>query len=386
VAFAVGIAFDIALTRRRWRDAWIVAVPLLLYLAWTLYYHPSPIQLSSVTAVPLNVVQTTAAALAGLLGLSGVTPLDPTGDALVFGIPLLVLAVAALLMRAGTGWDWTRFVSLAATLATFSVMTTLVRTFQSPFESRYLYVTCVLAALMVAELARGLVIPPRSQLALAALTVIAVVSGVSVLRSGGGYFRELGTRADATFAAVDLDAGMVAPHTQISLYPLGSLSAGRYFAARRAVGTPAFTVAELERTTPAAQSAADAQSVADRAAVLSAVASPSPPRGTAVPTEAAAGGGLTRAGACVTFTPATLAPGGAGTLVLRLDPARVSVSAGPAPAMVAVRRFAPTFTPLGSVQPRGSAIVSASHDRALRAWHLRVQSVAPVHVCTLPVT
>ena len=37
VAFLVGVAVDIAVSRRRWRDVWIVAVPLILYLIWVLH-------------------------------------------------------------------------------------------------------------------------------------------------------------------------------------------------------------------------------------------------------------------------------------------------------------------------------------------------------------
>ena len=119
VAFAVGIAVDVALTRRRWRDAWIPAVPLLLYVIWALHYHPSGIDWSEITLVPGNLVQTFAGGTAGIVGLSGATPVDPTGTTLTFGVPLLavlaVVAVGAALARRFPA----RAVSLLVILAGF---------------------------------------------------------------------------------------------------------------------------------------------------------------------------------------------------------------------------------------------------------------------------
>lgn len=387
VALAVGIAVDIALTRRRWRDAWIVGLPLLLYLIWAVHYHPSQIQLSLIPDVPLNLAETIAAALAGIVGLSGVTPTDLTGLSLTFGTPLLVLALAGVIVRVTAGWDWTRFLSLAAALVTFTLMTTLARSFQSPFESRYMYVTCVLAALMAVEVARGLSARPRAQLALAVLALFALVSNAGVLRSAGGYFRQLESRTDATLGAVQLDRATVAPNTlltQLPFYPLTAVTAGQYFAAERALGTPAYTDVQLQHARPVAQRAADAQLVTDGAVELAGATAAPLPGGTASPLEGAANGAAARRGACVHFMPAAaLAPGQASTLTLRLDPGRVSVTAGAAPATISVRRFAATFTALGTVQTSGSATVSVSRDRAPQPWHLQVQSFAPVRVCTL---
>ena len=387
VAFAVGIALDIALARRRWRDAWIVGLPLLLYVVWAVHYHPSHIQISALTNFPLNLAQTTASAVAGVVGLSGVTPTDVTGLGVTFGGSLLALAVAAVFVRRREGWDWSRFVALAVTLVTFSLMTSLVRSFQSPLVSRYMYVICVLAALMAVELARGLRVPLGAQLALAGLTLVVVVSNIGVLRSGGNYFRQLGAQTDGTLAALELDRDNVAldtPLTQLPLYPLVLVTAGQYFATAHSLGTPAYTLAQLQRASPSAQSAADSQLIADRDVIFAPVSAPPSPAGTAARVEGAANGVAARRGACVAFAPAAaLAPGAASTVSLELNPGRVSVAAGAAPVAVSVRRFASAFTALGSVQPRGSATVSVSGDRAPQPWHLQIQTTDPVRVCTV---
>ena len=262
VALAVGIAVDIALSRRRWRDAWIVGLPLALYVVWAVHYHSSEIQFSAVTNAPIDLAQTTTAALAGLVGLSGVTPTDVTGLSLAFGVPLFALAAAVVIVRSAAGWDHTRWLSLAAALVTFSLMTTLVRSFQSPFSSRYMYVTCALVALIGVELVAGVTVSRRSQAVLGVLTLVAVISNIAVLRSGGGYFRQAGAQTDATLAAVALDRATVSaqtPLTQLPLYPVTVVTAGQYFTAADALGTPAYSVGQLLHASPAAQASADAQ-------------------------------------------------------------------------------------------------------------------------------
>jgi hypothetical protein len=72
------------------------------------------------------------------------------------------------------------------------------------------------------------------------------------------------------------------------------------------------------------------------------------------------------------------------SIVLRLGVGRVSVRAqGAATATVSVRRFSPTFSTLGTVQPHGSAVLTVTADRAPDVWHLQVQSTAPVRICGL---
>jgi hypothetical protein len=292
-----------------------------------------------------------------------------------------------VVVRARAGWDWTRFAALGAALVTFTLMVTVVRSFESPFESRYMYATCVLCALMAVEVVRGLVVPFPAQLAAAALTLVAVVSNTGDLRSAGGFYRQSEAQTDATLAAVELDRGRVAPGTmltQLPGYPFTPVTAGQYFDAEGALGTPAYTVAQLEHAIPSAQRAADAQLLTDGDIGLARVSSSPSPTGVAASLDGAVVGTAVRRGTCVAFTPAAaLAPGQISTLALRLDPGRVGVTAGAAPAAISVRRFGSAFTALGTVQPRGSATVSVSRDLAPQSWHLQVRSASPVRVCTL---
>ena len=384
VALAVGIAVDVALSRRRWRDAWIVAVPLALYAGWAVHYHPSEIHLSALTSAPINLVQTTTAGVAGLLGLSGVTPADVTGVSLTFGVPLLAFAVAAVILRTASGLHYTRCLSLAAALVTFSLLTTLVRYFQSPFSSRYMYVTCVLVALIAVELASGITVSRRAQAALGALTVIVVVANIAVLRSGGSSFRQAGAQTDATLGAVQLDRGRVDPRTpltQLPLYPITVVTAGQYLTAAHALGSPADTTEQLLHAGPAAQASADAQLTADGDIAL--VPATAAVAGSGAPAVvSAAGGTVARSGGCATFTPAASSSSGAtSTITVRVSAGAIRISTGRAPATIAARRFAPSFAALGTVRARGAAVVSVRGDAAPEPWYIQLATVAGIRAC-----
>src|SRR5947209_14852716 len=98
-------------------------------------------------------------------------------------------------------------------------MITVGRSFQSPFESRYMYIACVLVTLMVVELARGVIVPHWAQLALLVLTLVAVGSNIGVLRQAGGTTRQDEARTSATLGVVELDRGSVASDTMLAQLP-----------------------------------------------------------------------------------------------------------------------------------------------------------------------
>src|SRR5947209_14595942 len=94
VAVAIGLAVELALTRRRWRDAWIVAGPLALYALWWILYQPAGLSRHALVLAPGYVASEGATALAALLGLAGQTGLGGEGTLLLWGAPLLLAALA----------------------------------------------------------------------------------------------------------------------------------------------------------------------------------------------------------------------------------------------------------------------------------------------------
>jgi len=387
VAFAVGIAVDVALARRRWRDAWIPAIPLLLYVIWALHYHPTGINWSEITLVPGNLAQTFAGGAAGIVGLSGATPVDPTGTTLTFGGPLIAL-LAIVAVRASLARRFpTRALSLLVVLVVFSLLTTLGRAFETPLVSRYVYPDCVLVALFVVELARGVKPSRAAQLGLAVLALAAIVANVGVLRTAGGYLRQVGAETDADVAALDLGEGRIAPGyvaTQLPDYPFVAITAGGYFAAKHALGTPADSIATLAHTQSAARTTADRELIDERAIVLSPGPSAAAAGGKAPAIGASSGGTASSVGACSSFAPAmALAPGASSSVSLSLVPGVVRVTAGDGPITVSARRFGPALTALGTIGPNRSAYVLVRRDAAPQPWVLQLQGAATTRSCTL---
>jgi hypothetical protein len=387
VAFALGIAVDVALTRRRWRDAWLPGIPLALYAIWALHYHPTGINWSEITLVPSNLVQTFAGGVAGIVGLSGATPLDPVAMNLTIGVPLLVVLGIVSVRSIAAGRFSVRAGALLVVLTVFSALTTLGRAFETPLVSRYIYPDCVLIALYAVELARGARPPRLVQAGVAVLALIAIVSNVGSLRAGGAYLRLVGASTNADVAALDLGRGSIPSGyiaTQLPDYPFVAITAGSYFAAKDALGTPADSIPELVHAPAWARKTADNELIGERAIVLSPGSAPAASGGTAPGVAAAANGFATRSGACAVFTPiSALAPGTTSSLVLRLAPGVVRVTSGAAPVTVAAQRFGPTAATLGTIGPARSALVFIRRDAAPNPWLLTLQSGAVVRACTL---
>ena len=384
LAFAIGIAVDLGIARRRWQAAWIVALPLLLYVIWALHYHPTAIDWGQIPQVPVNVAEATAASFSVLTGLSDVTPFHQVAQSLTYGWPLLVLTGLLASRRAWRHRPAARVISLGVVLIVFASLVSIVHgALASPFSSRYVYVYCLLTVLLLAEFARGMRPPPAAQAMLCALTLAAVVSNIGSLRSFGSYFRISGYATNGALAALTLDRLHVSPGTdaQIALSSFVKISARRYLEAERSLGTPAYTLAQLRVADAAAQVAADSQLLDDgdlnlrpEPGVAGARAAPS--------VVAASDGTVSRAGGCVRFTPAAaLPPGATASITLRVAPSRISLSATTASAAVAFRRFAPTTTALGSVAAHRTGAVTIRGDLAADPWYLDVSSIGPVRAC-----
>jgi hypothetical protein len=394
LAFAVGFAVDVGLARRRWRDAWIVGVPLVVYAIWTLGYQSNPIDVSSFPNVPVNLAKAAAAALSVPTGLSGINPLNGAGTSVTYGWPLLVVALVIVVRRALGRRAPIRSLSLAVVFVTFVTSITVAHSgLEGALASRYLYIYSLLALLLAIELLRGVPVPRLAQAALGVLTVVAVISNVGSLRSAGAYFRTQGASTDGALTALAIDRDSVPPNTvvHIATYQFIALSARSIFAAEHALGSPAYSVAQLRRADAIAQSTADGQSVADgdvtpdptpsstsRSASSVAIA-PGAPSVTSM-----TNGTTSVSSSCVRFTPAaSLAPGAVASVTVRLSNG-ISISTSGAPATLAVRRFAPTFTALGTLAADRSTQLTVRPGSAPDLWYLQLASVSPVRVCVHP--
>jgi hypothetical protein len=386
LAVAVGVIVELALVRRRWRDAWIAGVPLVLYAAWALaYQHPTLV--GSVYKSVGFVAQSAAVTPSAVLGLSGLSITDLTGTLYTFGAPLAVLALVLLARLALRGaWTW-RAMSVCAMLVAFWVLTALGRSdLGGPEASRYLYVDGVLAVLLAVELAAGRLISTRATLGLALLVAVSVISNLGVLRNAAEYLRNQGPPVVAEMTALNLSRQFVRPGeiaTTFPGYPLIKLPIGQLYSAERQLGPIDEGLSGLAAAPADARSVADAQIAALRSVALSPAAS-GQPAGTPTPAWlSATAGSWSAGGSCVRFQATAEAPGVNSQIVVRVPGGGVWLHATGAQAAIGIRRFADSFTALGTLPAGQAARIRVPADAIGRPWQLQALSSGQVVICGL---
>jgi hypothetical protein len=396
---AAGVLVELLWERRRLRELWIVAVPLALYVPWWVAYQDSnwvgaaraqgvdrPV-VSGILHAPQFAADSAAAAMAALAGLGGQTGLDLSGPGtfLTWGPPLVVVtAVVVVLWGRRSAGRPARLLALATIPVAFWLLTGVTRGFiSSPYTSRYLYVGAIFIVLAVAEAARGVALSGRAWLLVALAVGAAVVSNLGALRDAGTVLRSQADITRGQLAALDIARPVVRPTWVMN--PLFGLVAGPYFAAERALGSPALSPQELARQPENVRVLADRQLVSMHGLALRPAPRPRPAAGALAPTlDANAGTAVARRGACLSARRAAFTSSGGTVAVDVTVPAGgLVVAAGDGPVGIQVRRFADAFVPLGSVAPRAAAALRIRPDDAARRWHLRVAPSATATVCGL---
>jgi hypothetical protein len=398
----VGVPFLLAvivevLWRRRWRDAWIVAIPLVPYLAWWAKYqqnawikgakaegiqHPL---MSGIFRAPLFVVESAGSGLAAIVGLSGQTALGhpAAGTFLVWGPPLFIAGIGVVLWRLRTPWRISaRLLSLLVLGFSFWAFTAITRGFiSSPYASRYLYVGALVVLLVAAELARGVVVSLRTQALLALIAVPIALSNLGAYRDAARDLRAQAQLTRAETGALDIARPIVKPSFIANSF--FSLDAGSYFSAEKAMGTPGSSPAQLARQPEYAREAADAELVRIQR-ITPVAASSTPVGGTRPVVESAAGGSVAGQGACVVFMPSDVTNAStSASLVVRVPAAGLRLTAGGGSATLLVRRFADEFRAIGTLAAPTPAAMRIAPDRAPQPWHLEVVPMDKISVCGL---
>ena len=244
IAIALGLAVELAVGRRRWRDAWILGFPLLLFGLWWLRYQQAT-PASPIHTVPGFVADSAASALSALVGLAGnvVTP-QQSGTLLRWGRPLEILALVALIWRlVAMRRVPPRALTLITMVLSFWVITGLGRGLLGPtsvFPSRYLYIGGALIVLLAVELARDVRVRWPAGVIVACVVASAAVVNVGILRDAEPSLRRIAQFTRADLGALDISRRIVSPSFRADLSVFfGSVVAGPYFAAEDAYGTPA---------------------------------------------------------------------------------------------------------------------------------------------------
>jgi hypothetical protein len=363
IAFVAAVTVEIALSRERWRRAYVVVVPTVLWLLWYAGYgHDAHtfISFHNAANAPSYVLDGLASSLATLVGL-GLALGDYQTGALDWGRPLLVLAVGLAGWRLyQLGRPSGRLLGVLVLLLGFWSLTALNTNPLAPATAgRYQYLGIVLMVLVAAELVRGMEVRRWAVIGIVLVAGASALANVVRLRDAAHGLAGIAQQQRGGLGALELTRDQVDPDLKLTeqnsgVDYLGALDAGSYFSAVDAYGSPAYTPAELATAPEAGRVAADKVFAAALRVSLA-------PDRTARPADCAA----SQSG-----TPIAVPPGG---LLLR---------ASASGAQASLRRYATQSFPvsLGSLPPGEQQLLQITPDSSPRAWALEL-SGPQVQVC-----
>jgi hypothetical protein len=370
--FLLAAAAMLGAQRAGLRRFWIVAVPAVLYVIWYLGWGTS--EQSSVQAVlgaPQYIADAASAATAGVTGLSA-----------GYGPPLAVAALAAavLTLRARGAGPAPLLVAAAAGALAFWGLSAVVRADAAdPGSSRYLYIGAVFLLLIAIDLVADAV-PRKSALVLVGLVLLgAVVANLNLLRTGERSLRSTDETVRLSLSAVEVAAPVVASTFVADPQGAPQVQAGPFLAAIRNLGSPALTIAQLERAPVSSRSEVDAVlESAERLAPVPVVAAVIGRQ--LLQVDGLSAGRLVRRGHCDEFYPA----GNQDVFDLQIPAGTtLGITARPNTGVsVYLRRFAPVFTEPPFARIAGPAAIRFPDDLASSLpWFVRLTSAAPFTAC-----
>ncbi|HWO82718.1 MAG TPA: hypothetical protein VNM38_02880 [Solirubrobacterales bacterium] len=371
LAFIVGAALLIAMDERRWRRAWIVVAPLVLYAIWWIWsakFGQGETELSNITSAPKTFYESIAVSLGALTGTNPVHADSFGTEVTTLGRILAVVGLVALVVRIAlrdlprTFWVWL--------LTALTYWTLLAIADRPPQSTRYLLVSAVLVLLVAVDCFRR----PLSNRAGAVLVVLALLplpANVDALFTGKdqNVLRTDIAKSRAEFAMLELAGERGDPGYVVSADPrvadLGGglylgIPAGAYLDAARENGSIAFSLGELRRQPEEIREIADAALVG------------------AIPVELEPSDAPGAAETCRTTKPAQ---GGLAIVPLSGGFNHVRV-AGPGTPLIGLRRFATAGlgVPIAKLRPGGWAALRLPQDGA-EPW--RLVTKATVTTCSI---
>ena len=363
--FVVGAAVAIALREDRWRRAWIVVVPVAIYVAWWLWAlgsdtsSESQISLDDVLLFPSWAYQSLSGVLGALAGFD-----YSFGDGTINAGP--TLAVLALI---GVGWRLQRgpvpkmvWAALAIALSLWLMGSVSVALIRTPDSSRYLYPGALAVLIAGAWLAAGLGWRRSALVALFLLAATGVVTNLALLRDDGAVTRFETAQQRAILAGIEVAGANANPSyvpesgPQEIRFSLGSANTtGVYLNAAERYGSIGYSPEEVRGLIEPLRVLTDQNLVAALGLALNPSTADAPRRG------------------CV-----DLGPGG--TPLLELEPGQTLALESDQAAAVKVGRFAAApSVDVGTAQPGELQTLTVPADQIPDPW--QVSSAAPARAC-----
>jgi hypothetical protein len=268
IPFVIAATIDIAFTRERFRRAYVVAIPTVLWFAWYVGYGRDAENFVSFHNFQTEfgyVADGLSSSLSSLLGLAAprdelaVTPLD-------WGRPLLIVALGFGIWRvaaAGVRSVPPRLWAVIAAQVSFWTLTGLNASFFGQATSgRYQLIGVVLWVMIAAELLRGVTVSRRAVAIVVAAAGLAALANFSQLKATASGLSNIADQERGALAALELMRGVVPDDFVLTeensgVDYLGIVDAGSYFSAIDAFGSPADTPAELADGPEAGRVSAD---------------------------------------------------------------------------------------------------------------------------------
>jgi hypothetical protein len=385
IPFIAGAAVAIAMSKDRWRRAYVVAVPIAVYGLWWLGWgHDADTKISveNILTSPGYLFEGFASSLASMLGLA--TPgTDQAIPFMSWGRPLLIagaLLGGHRLYRLGRVPEWL-WVFGATALAYWLLAGFNERPGREPTVSRYQHIGAVFILLIAAELCRGIRIRRPAMVVITGLAGIAIVSNLSYLDQARASYMHTTVLERAGLGAMEIARDTVEPSFVLApnLVDTGYVyvDALHYLPAVDDYGSPAYSPQELTEAPEEARRVADKTVAA--ALRMTFTADTGLPAADGEAPEVAAGEMLSAKGACVVVKPPA---GGAAELVLAPGGAGFETR-GPGTTEVKLRRFATESFPINGGEMAGDATATLAIplDRASEPWEVELAGSQPVRVC-----
>jgi hypothetical protein len=371
LAFIAGAALLIAMTPERWRRAWVVVAPLVLYAIWWIWsakFGQGETELSNITTAPKTFFEAIAVSLGALTGTNPVYAESFGTGITTLGRVLAVVGLIALAVRIAlrnlprTIWVW-----IVTAIAYWTLLAIAAR---SPQSTRYLLVSAVLVLLVAADcFPRPL--SNRAGAVVVVLALLALPANVDALFTGKdqNVLRADIPKSRAEFAMLELAGERVDPGYVVSADPrvadLGGglylgIPAGAYLDAAKENGSIGFSLEELR------QQPEEIREIADAALVG------------AIPVELESSDAPGAAESCRTTKPSDGRP-----VVVEMAGGfnHVRVAGRGAP-LIGLRRFATAGpgVPIAKLQPGGWAALRLPQDGA-EPWQLVTDAI--VTTCSI---
>ncbi len=355
---------------RRRRRAYVFLIPIVLYGVWYLGWGSdaeSHLSARNVLASPRYVAEAMAIGVGNLFGL-GTNPVDGMAEK-IWGAILLTILVIGIVWRKlqRPGID-PRFWPVAAAAATnWFLMAFNQMPGRDPVASRYQYASCIFILMLGANLLAGERIGRRGIVLGAVVTALAIGPNLIVLENGSDFFdsQTVYTRADT--AAIEIARRTVDPEFQLTPEVAGApalvnIYAAPYLEAVDEFGSPAYSLSELEATSPAVRTQLD---------ILLSKALPIKAR--VLPNSYDRAGGEN-----------CMATGGKSDEV-KIDPGTTRVEVAPGPEVViSLRRFATIGYPVNLTVAEGGSttLLRVPRDEApQKPWYLHVEAPQGARIC-----